>query len=215
MRRKLIAFVLVLPLVVAARGGRARAAASATTEPAPSDAGLIVGESLVATLTLGAASAVATGGMIVSVPAGMVLFALAPAAVGGAVCAIGSLSAVTTGRCGSAIGSAYLGALAAIPAGLIGLVITPDTSNHEGLGKTGGLLVGAALGYFVGTTVGAVVGWNVKRAPRDPKAPGPHDRLDARADAPAAPWLELERRRDTADTEPSVRLAVPLLAFRF
>jgi hypothetical protein len=139
------------------------------------------------------------------------LFAAVPVGVGAIVCTVGGTSDSYDGSCGSAIGGAYLGALALIPGALIGLSL--DHSSGE-LGGLVGLAIGAGVGYIVGTTVGAVVGWNLSRVPKArPLARAP--RSDLLALSPSASWTEPLRRRGDSEAGAPPTVSVPVLSLRF
>jgi hypothetical protein len=75
-------------------------------------------------------------------------------------------------------------------------------------------VAGALLGYVIGTTVGAVVGWNESRV-RKPRDYADVPRLDAIAAARALPWSEPLRPRGSLLEGAAPQLTTPLLAFRF
>jgi hypothetical protein len=191
--------------------------APAARPPSGSDAGLIAGEVLVGVLT-STASLIVAGAVAGAVPVvGVPLVLLAPAATGGVVCALGGTSDLTTGRCGSAIGGAYVGSLLMIPTAYLFYSLASD--SPDGLDKLGALLGGAVIGYLVGTTVGAVIGWNVAKEPkgdavaRRPPAVDAAGQRQALADASVrASWTEPLRPRGV---DRGARLTVPLVAFRF
>lgn len=191
--------------------------APAAGPPSGSDAGLIAGEVLVGFLT-STASLIVAGAVAGAVPVvGVPLVLLAPAATGGVVCALGGTSELTTGRCGSAIGGAYVGSLLMIPTAYLFYSLASD--SPDGLDKLGALLGGAIIGYLVGTTVGAVIGWNVSKEPKQDTAARRLPAVDAAGqrqalvDASArASWTEPLRPRGA---ERGARLTVPLVAFRF
>jgi hypothetical protein len=174
----------------------------------PSEPGRIVAESLLAYLTSGITAGIALTVFITTGPGGFVALLAAPAATGGVVCAIGSGSDYFDGRCGTAVSGAYVGALAAIP---MAILFSTRPNNSDLLPPA---VSGALLGYVIGTTVGAVVGWNVSRTRKDaPRADAA--RLDALAAARGAPWREPLLPRGAALEGGGPRLTAPVLAFRF
>jgi hypothetical protein len=100
------------------------------------------------------------------------LGALAPAGVGIAVCQIGAGSKLYDGRCVPTVGGAYIGALTAIPGTLLGVLASCSRSSNGGDDLSGlddcaiGAIVGGALGYTIGTLVGAYSGWKIFRRPK-------------------------------------------------
>ncbi len=98
---------------------------------------------------------------------------LAPAGVGVAVCKIGEGSKRYDGRCVPAIGGAYIGALGALPGTLLGvLAACSRDSSSSGDDLSGlddcfiGAVVGGALGYTIGTLIGAYAGWTIFKRPK-------------------------------------------------
>jgi len=96
---------------------------------------------------------------------------VAPAAVGIAVCEVGAGSKLYDGRCVPTVGGAYIGALTAIPGTLLGVLASCSSSNSgddlSGLDDCAiGAIVGGALGYTLGTLVGAYSGWKIFRRPK-------------------------------------------------
>jgi hypothetical protein len=105
--------------------------------------------------------------------------ALLPAAVGMAVCGVGTTSKVYDGRCFPTVGGAYIGALGVLPGALVGLLLGCSSGSSStpssGDGQTGlqglddcavGAAVGAALGLTIGTLVGAYNGWRIFKRPK-------------------------------------------------
>ena len=100
---------------------------------------------------------------------------VAPTVAGLVVCGVGRWSVLYTGRCGAAVAGAYLGALGGTLTGLLlGFAAcssgTTNSSNRDS-GPAGGdcettPLVGALVGYVLGTTTGALVGWNLSKQPK-------------------------------------------------
>ena len=174
--------------------------------PPPSEAGLVMGE---VALGFVAATTMTAGGLVLiannqfnrgGLELGVVFGLLSPLVTAGVVCRVGSTSRAYHGRCGVAVGDAYAGMLLAIPTGYLGLA-----ASRTGLG----LAAGAFIGYVLGTTTGAVVGWNTSRVPF----------------APARPSVAPPPRDDSSETaarsrglfEPIGRppLTLPVLAFQF
>ena len=104
---------------------------------------------------------------------------LLPAAVGMAVCQVGTSSKVYDGRCVPTLGGAYIGALGVLPGVLLGALATCSSSSSSsgtsGDGSTGleglddcavGVVVGGLLGLTIGTLVGAYNGWNIFKRPK-------------------------------------------------
>jgi len=100
------------------------------------------------------------------------LGAVAPAAVGIAVCRVGAGSKLYDGRCVPSVGGAYIGALGVIPGTLLGVFASCSRSSNGGDDLSGlddcaiGAIVGGALGYTIGTLVGAYSGWKIFRRPK-------------------------------------------------
>lgn len=106
--------------------------------------------------------------------------ALIPAAVGMAVCGVGTTSKLYDGRCVPTVGGAYIGALGVIPGVLLGALLscssgsssTPSSGDDHSAGLEGldscvtGAFVGAALGFTIGTLVGAYNGWRIFKRPK-------------------------------------------------
>jgi hypothetical protein len=185
-----------------------------TTEAEP---GRVIGQ-----IVLGAGAMALTGAVAVGAsaatnsPAPAFLFLLAGPGLGGwFVCGIGRNSKYYDGRCGAAIGGAYLGALTAVPlAFLFGELCTPSPTSggDEGINLDclGAAVLGFAIGYTVGTAVGATIGWQLDKKPRAvPVAQG----LPA-LDAPGDDWAALRRHASLSGGR-GARVAVPLLAFSF
>ena len=170
-------------------------------EENPSEPGLIFVESLLGFLATDA-------GLIAGAVAGGWPILFGPLVTGGLVCAIGNASSSYDGSCGAAIGGAYLGSLLLIP---MALVFNGQGNSDD---EVPTFFVGALLGYVVGTTVGAVVGWNVSRA-RKPYPRTDVARLDAVAAARALPWREPLRPRGSLLEGASPPLTAPMLTFRF
>jgi hypothetical protein len=177
----------------------------------PSEPGLIAGESAVAYLT---ASLTAGVGLLVGLTqgtGGLVLVGLAgPAATGGVVCAVGSGSNSFDGDCRYAIGGAYLGGLVAIPMAVLAHASAASSSSDRLLSTW----LAGILGYAIGSTVGAVVGWNVSRTPKNDRSENVAA-LDALAAARAVPWTEPISSRSASPEITGPRLEVPVLSFRF
>jgi hypothetical protein len=169
---------------------------------APSDAGLVVAESLLGLVA-------ATGTVAIAVEGSGWLILAGPLATGGLVCAIGSSSNSYDGSCAAAVGGAYLGSLLTFP-------LAYAVAGGKSIGEANATVVvaSALLGYVVGSTVGGVVGWNASRTRKDDTAVDVAA-LDAAAAARAAPWREpLLPRGAVRDAGPP-RLTSPVLAFRF
>lgn len=103
---------------------------------------------------------------------GLGVSVLMPAAVGLAVCEVGTTSKVYDGRCVPAVGGAYIGSLGVIPGLLLG-VLVGCSSSSSGDDNSAGLdscittaFVGAALGLTIGTLVGAYSGWRIFKRPK-------------------------------------------------
>jgi hypothetical protein len=167
----------------------------------PSEAGLIVGESLLAFLTV-------TTELVVAFESTPWFVVAGPLLTGGLVCGIGSTSSSYDGSCGAAIGSAYLGSLLAVP-----LAFLAGGSLHSDADVIRFAAFGL-LGYLAGTTVGAVVGWNSSRKPKD-RLVADAGRLDAIAAARGAPWREALLPRGGASDGGAPRFTAPVVAFRF
>ena len=195
----------------------AAAAAPRVADTGPSEPGRVFAESAAAFGAAGAALGLA--GLTIQagpVPAGV--FLLGPLGAAEAVCAIGSGSDLYEGRCSHAIIGAYVGALVAVPVGFIGFATSSEVDDG-GFGRVAATVLAGAIGYTVGTTIGAVVGWNSSLQLRGPRPTADDDavavaRLDALAATRGADWREPPRRRGPAESS-GVALAVPLLALRF
>jgi hypothetical protein len=173
-------------LVAAARPARADDARPVVPlEPDP-DAGLgakQVGLGFVAVLAAGALA----GGLLYAAystdsPAFMYgsssVALLSPAAVGMAVCEVGTSSKVYDGRCFPTVGGAYIGSLGVLPGVLLGALIScsgssSTSSSGDGSSSSAGLeacfsgiVVGGAIGYTVGTLLGAYNGWRIFKRPK-------------------------------------------------
>lgn len=105
--------------------------------------------------------------------------ALIPAAVGLAVCEVGTTSKVYDGRCVPTIGGAYIGSLGVLPGLLLGVLVgcsSSSSSSTSGDGQSTGLegldscvttaFIGGALGLTIGTLVGAYNGWRIFKRPK-------------------------------------------------
>jgi hypothetical protein len=105
---------------------------------------------------------------------------LIPAAVGMAVCGVGTTSKVYDGRCFPTVGGAYIGALGVLPGVLLGVLAgcssgsssTASSGDGQSAGLQGlddcavGAVVGGALGLTIGTLVGAYSGWRIFKRPK-------------------------------------------------
>jgi hypothetical protein len=106
---------------------------------------------------------------------------LLPAAVGMAVCEVGSTSKVYDGRCVPTVGGAYIGALGVLPGVVLGALATCSSSSSSSSGTSGdghstgleglddcavGVVVGGLLGLTIGTLVGAYNGWRIFKRPK-------------------------------------------------
>jgi len=182
-----LAAVVALGLLVTAWAGQRRAfAAPAGPAPAPlppgsADRGL--GLKQFGLATLGVAATAGVGLTLTwltddqeAKAFGGSLF-VAPTVAGLVVCHVGTWSVLYTGRCGAAVAGAYIGALGGVLSGaLLGLGACSSGStdpSHPDSGPSGGdcettPLVGAAVGYLLGTALGALVGWNISRQPKEP-----------------------------------------------
>ena len=102
-----------------------------------------------------------------------------PAAVGMAVCQVGTTSKVYDGRCVPTLGGAYIGALGVLPGLLLGVLAgcsSSSSSQSSGDDNSVGLegldscvtnaVIGGALGLTIGTLVGAYSGWRIFRRPK-------------------------------------------------
>jgi hypothetical protein len=145
--------------------------------------------------------------------------AIGPLIGGFVVCGIGSASRAYEGRCGPAVGGAYIGALIAIPAGFVGCYVNQGSSGGGDAGSpcAAGAIVAASVAYVIGTGVGACVGWHYGKRPRGERPPA------VAAPAPAAivpeasaadAWPEL-RARPAASGPQGTRLSLSLLSLRF
>jgi hypothetical protein len=105
--------------------------------------------------------------------------ALMPAAVGMAVCQVGTTSKVYDGRCFPTVGGAYIGALGVLPGVLLGALVgcsssssTQSTGDDGSAGLDGldacftSVVIGGALGLTIGTLVGAYNGWRIFKRPK-------------------------------------------------
>jgi hypothetical protein len=134
------------------------------------------------------------------------ILVLAPAAGGGIVCGVGSLSPYYSGRCGAPMLGAYIGSALAMA-----VVYGVSRSQPNSFDSTRGEAV-LWGGYIVATTAGATIGWHFwskPRAMRNARVTGP-----ALATRRADEWPELGRVPMTSSPHP-MRLSVPLLAFAF
>jgi hypothetical protein len=168
----------------------------------PSDGGLVVVESLVAIV-------MATGSVVVAAENNAWLILAGPLATGGLVCGVGHLSESFDGSCAAAIGGAYFGSLLTFP---MAWLLAGRSGGEADFDV--GLLVGGLLGYVAGTTIGAVVGWNMSRTPRD-RPTVDVARLDALAASRGTPWREPLLPRGALLEAGAPRLTTPVLAFRF
>jgi hypothetical protein len=104
---------------------------------------------------------------------------LAPAGVGIAVCKVGESSKRYDGRCFPSVGGAYIGALGVIPGTVLGALAActgsssaaddnpDDHVNLAGLDEcVTGAAIGGALGYTIGTLIGAYSGWSIFKRPK-------------------------------------------------
>jgi hypothetical protein len=111
--------------------------------------------------------------------AGLGVSMLIPAAVGMAVCQVGTTSKVYDGRCFPTVGGAYIGAMGVLPGVLLGALLacsssssTQSTGDDGSAGLQGldtcftGVVVGGALGLTIGTLVGAYSGWRIFKRPK-------------------------------------------------
>jgi len=132
-----------------------------------------------------------------------------PAAVGGTVCTLGQNSKLYAGTCGSAMIGAYLGAIAALPLALVGVAPDDDDGGNK---YASGSVIALMVGYALGTSIGATIGWHVGKEERSvwsrPSTPPPLLGADDQR------WPELRwRPARGARVAPSV--SVPLLVFAF
>ena len=110
---------------------------------------------------------------------GLGVSVLMPAAVGMAVCQVGTTSKVYDGRCVPTLGGAYIGALGVLPGLLLGVLAgcsSSSSSQSSGDDNSVGLegldscvtdaIIGGALGLTIGTLVGAYSGWRIFRRPK-------------------------------------------------
>jgi hypothetical protein len=144
--------------------------------------------------------------------------ALGPLLGGFVVCGIGSASTAYEGRCGPAIGGAYIGMLLAIPAAYIGCALDRGSGGPDGDDAClGGAILGAIAGYVIGTSVGATVGWHLGKRPRGARPPA-YAPLAPPAPFTVAPasdaWPEL-RGRPAASGPQGTRVSLSLLSVQF
>jgi hypothetical protein len=159
-----------------------------TPRPAPldPDAGLAAKQVGMGFVALLGASALATGLFYLadregSTPlgyTGLGVGVLIPAAVGMAVCEVGTTSKAYDGRCFPTLGGAYIGALGVLPGALLGALVACSSSSSQSTGDdhsagldgldscVTGVVVGAALGLTIGTLVGAYNGWRIFKRPK-------------------------------------------------
>ena len=110
---------------------------------------------------------------------GLGVSVLMPAAVGMAVCQVGTTSKVYDGRCVPTLGGAYIGALGVLPGVLLGVLAgcsSSSSSQSTGDDNSAGLegldscvtnvVIGGALGLTIGTLVGAYNGWRIFKRPK-------------------------------------------------
>jgi hypothetical protein len=111
---------------------------------------------------------------------GLGVTVLIPAAVGMAVCEVGTTSKTYDGRCVPTLGGAYIGAMGVLPGVLLGGLVTctsssSSSSQSSGDGSTGlegldtcaeGVVIGGILGLTIGTLVGAYSGWRIFKRPK-------------------------------------------------
>lgn len=133
-----------------------------------------------------------------------------PIATGVVVCGIGSGSDYFDGSCLAAMGGAYLGSLVAFP-----MAAWFNAKDHGSSNDAFAVaLAGALIGYVLGSSAGAVVGWNVSRhAKRRDRADGA--RLEAVAATRALAWTEPLRPRGSLLAGAPPPPSMPLLALRF
>jgi hypothetical protein len=105
---------------------------------------------------------------------------LMPAAIGMAVCEVGTTSKLYDGRCNPTVGGAYIGALGVLPGLLLGALAgcssASSSSSPSGDGQSAGLeglddcaigaVVGGAFGFAIGTLVGSYSGWRIFKRPK-------------------------------------------------
>jgi hypothetical protein len=184
--------------------------------PRPSESGLAAGQiaassAVVFVGELAMVAAVSHGGVSqLGVPA----LALGPLLGGLVVCGIGSASTAYQGRCGPAIGGAYIGALLFVPAAFIGCSLDHGSGGDYGDACLVGAILGGVVGYVIGTSVGATVGWHLGKRPRG-------ERPSALAAPPTFPvasandaWPEL-RGRPAASGPQGTRVSLSLLSLSF
>ncbi|HVU52546.1 MAG TPA: hypothetical protein VHL80_17825, partial [Polyangia bacterium] len=169
----------------------------------PSEPGRVVAESILAFITADFTLVLAAAG------GGWPIF-LAPIATGGVVCGIGSGSEFFDGSCAASIGGAYLGALLAFPMALA-FSGNGGSSDEEVGAALGGLIVG----YVIGTTAGAVIGWNASRSRKPRLRAVDVAALDAASASRAAAWTEPLRPRGSLTGASEPRFTAPQLALRF
>ena len=110
---------------------------------------------------------------------GLGVTVLIPAAVGMAVCQVGTTSKVYDGRCVPTLGGAYIGALGVLPGVLLGALVgcsSSPSSQSTGGDNSAGLegldscvttiAIGGLLGLTIGTLVGAYNGWRIFKRPK-------------------------------------------------
>jgi len=194
-------------IVVMLSGPRAAVAAPADNPP---EIGLGAGQLLMGTAiaSLALALPVFLDGTPFELLGLAALFA-GPAAVGGTVCTLGQNSKLYGGSCRSALIGAYLGALLALPLGILG------GDSGDGEGGTNYASPAAILfmvGYALGTSIGATVGWHIGKEERSvwggvsapPVISGADDQR----------WPEL-RWRPMRGARVAPGVSVPLLVFAF
>jgi hypothetical protein len=207
MRRFLLAAAVAT--VLALSGPRAAVAAPGDNPP---EIGLGAGQLLMGTAiaSLALALPVFLDGTPFELLGLAALFA-GPAAVGGTVCTLGQNSKLYGGTCGSAMIGAYLGAIAALPLAFV--AVAPDNDDGDGGNKyASGSVIALMVGYALGTSIGATIGWHVGKEERSVwsrrSTPPPLSGADGQR------WPEL-RWRPVRGARVAPSVSVPLLVFAF
>ena len=140
-----------------------------------------------------------------------------PAAVGGTVCTLGQNSKLYGGTCGSAIVGAYLGAIAAFPLALLWLAPDDDDGGNK---YASGPAIAFMVGYALGTSIGATIGWHLRQAGAKRLVPPEHAAAafrrgrSALARAALAPGARRARRDGRQRAAAGVRLLTAMRASR-
>lgn len=205
MRGVLLAAAVAIVLMLS--GPRAAVAAPADNPP---EIGLGAGQLLMGTAIASVALAVRvfSDGTPFEL-LGVAALVAGPAAVGGTVCTLGQNSKVYGGSCKSALVGAYLGALVSVP---LAVLAANSGDGIDGTDYAAGPAILFMVGYALGTSIGATVGWHVGKEERSvwggvttpPPLPGADDQR----------WPEL-RCRPVRGARVAPGVSVPLLVLAF